>query len=155
MNNRLSKYGSLLFVSLAILAIPIGCATRLDPEGVYKGDKVLYNADRVINSSYRIVHDFVTWEQQYRNSLPADVSRAADRVRQNARATIQSAVNVREAYAQNPTDSAKSGLIRAIDVLQALLDEALGYMSKGAPTNVVTNGPPVDAVSPPRSVRIQ
>jgi hypothetical protein len=128
MRNNVVISAVILAMTALIGLAPVGCQTSLDPAGDYKGDTILYNADKVIASSYRILHSFVKWEYQYRATLPVEVSRAADAIRDNAEAWTQSAINLREAYAANPTKDAKANLTKSLDVLQAALNEASKYM---------------------------
>ena len=119
--------GSLLL--LAMLMVHTGCqSTRLQEGGAYN-DPVLFNADRTITGSYRILDSFLKWEHTNRPLLPPEVTQAADHVRENARQWTQSAINLREAYAANPTEETRSRLDQALTLLQAALNEALRYMA--------------------------
>lgn len=56
---------------LGLLALGLaGCGT-LNPDGPYQGDKTLYDADVAIATSYDLIHTFVTWEHQNRDTLKA------------------------------------------------------------------------------------
>lgn len=115
-----------------------GCGT-LAPDGPYKSDKVLYGADQTIVSSQRAVQAFVTWEMQNRSVLPVEVSRAADSIRENAKQWIQSAINLREAYAANPNRDNENNLVRSLDILQTVLNEIAIQMIASRPPQPINN----------------
>jgi hypothetical protein len=119
-----------LLAIVALLVLP-GCGT-LDKSGVYAGDKTLYDADQVINTSYDALHAFVLFEFQNRAMLAPhpEVKLAADNVRMNARDWLQSAINLREAYAANPTADNANKLHNAIAIIQTALSEATKYLIK-------------------------
>lgn len=119
-----------------------GCATKLASDGVYQGDAVLYNADKTIVNVHELLHSFVTWEYKNRAVLPVEVSKAADAVRASAQKYVQSAINLREAYASNPTKETGDKLQQTLDFLQSLLHEAVRYMAD-------PNAPPSPLPQPP------
>lgn len=119
-----------------VCTVPTGCKTHLATGGVYQGDPVLYNADKVITSSYRILHEFVSWEYKNRAVLPVEVSRAADAVRENASKYTDSAIRLREIYSANPDKSNAGNLTKAVEILQGMLDEATRYMTAGPPKSL-------------------
>jgi hypothetical protein len=125
-------------LSLALLSpVPLttGCkSTQLSQTGPYKGDTVLYNADRSINAGYKLAHDFVTWEYNNRNVLPLQVTQAADAVRANARKSLDAALAMRDAYANNPSKENASNLDVALNVLQSGLAEAGKIMASNTGT---------------------
>lgn len=125
----------LLFTLVAVFT---GCGT-LAPDGPYKGDKVLYSADQIIVSSQRSLQRFVTWEMQNRAILPVEVSRAADSVRENAKQWIQSAINLREAYAANPNRDNENNLTKSLDILQTVLNEIAIHMMSARPPQPINN----------------
>lgn len=118
----------MVVLMMGLVGSGTACHRTLAPDGVYQGNMTLYNADKTINSSYKILHSFVLWEYQNRSILPADVSRAADGIRDNAEGLFQSAVNMREAYAKSAAPADASALEQAISVLQQALVEASNYM---------------------------
>lgn len=126
----MKKLNVMIMAQLAVLIMfgPVACKTTLQPGGPYN-DPVLYNADKTITSSYRILHSFVKWEYDNRAVLPVEVSRAADAVRDNAEKWITSAINLREAYALAPNKESKNNLEKTLDVLQSVLQEAAKYMA--------------------------
>lgn len=136
-------------IGLAMLCIvgPVGCGkTTLAPAGVYQGDKVLYNAEKTITTSYRLFDSFLKWELQYRSILPVEVSRAADTIRLNAKKWITSAGNIRDAYAANPTAENRDKLKLALDLIDTALSEATVYMANNqanAPNKGLTAGDPL------------
>jgi len=117
-------------VMLAAALALAGCGT-LEPGGVYRGDKVLYDADVVIATSYDVIHTFVAWEYANREALASrpEVRRAADRMRAGAREWIGTALALRDAYAAQPADGTRDALQSALDVLRAALVEATRYLT--------------------------
>lgn len=136
------------------LAFPLlpGCGT-LDPSGVYNKDLTLYRADAVITSSYSVLHEFVLFEYQNRALLASqpEVKQAADNVRLHARDWISSAIDLREAYAANPTSDNQSKLKAAIAILSTALTEATKYLNAGTPAAAptVASGSATPSTAPP------
>jgi hypothetical protein len=125
------KYNTSRIFALILVVAAMGfggCATRLAPDGPYNGDQILFNADKTITSSYRILHSFVKWEHQHRAVLPVEVTKAADAVRANAEKWTQSVINLREAYALIPNKENRSALLNAVDVLDQVLLEVTKHM---------------------------
>lgn len=118
----------LLTVGLALIA---GCvsSSRLDPEGPYKGDAILYNADRTIASAYDLMHSFVKWEYENRASLGPQVKASADHVRRNAESWIGSAVSTRDIYALAPTAANRNSLESNLRMLRMALSEVTQYLT--------------------------
>ncbi len=117
------------------MAILIAGCRGLDPAGVYKGDQVLYNADKTITESYKVFQAFVTWDYQNRAALatiPA-IHASAEAVRTNARNWLNSAVALREAYKSDPSQVNSDKLVSAISVLQTALAQATTYMNANKP----------------------
>lgn len=129
-------------LSLSLMGPTTGCAKRLAEGGAYTTGqaggnpesatdaRVLYNADKAIVSSYRILDSFLKWEQTYRSTVPLAVTQAADSIRANAERWIDSAINLRQAYAQNPTGQNRTALEKAITVLEQALAEASKYLAE-------------------------
>jgi hypothetical protein len=122
------------FISSCLLILIlsfVGCA-NLAPDGVYKQDKVLYQADQAITASFTGLHAFVKWEKDNRVYLKQwpEVKVAADKVRANARRWRDSAVALRNAYKNDPSAVNKKYLDAALDVLSQALLEATQYMAK-------------------------
>lgn len=130
---RLTQIVGLIGFALLCFVGPIGCGkTTLAPAGVYQGDKVLYNAEKTITTSYKLFDSFVSWELQYRSILPVEVSRAADTIRINGKKWITSAGNLRDAYAANPTAANRDNLALSLDLIDAALVEAATYMARNS-----------------------
>jgi len=127
---RASTVAALLMVAL-VGGCTGGCGT-LAPEGVYQGDKFLYDADLVISTGYEMMHRFVKWEYDNRAALAStpEIKKAADNVRVGAPAWIASAIRLRDAYKANPNEQAKTDLLKALDLIRQGNREALGYLSK-------------------------
>lgn len=105
-----------------------GCGT-LDPAGPYKGDKVLYDADGAITSSYELLHAFVKWEADRRPALASlpEVTKYADYVRANSKAWVRSAIALRDAYAADPNKDPVA-LQRALAVLREAAAQSAQYL---------------------------
>lgn len=115
---------------LAALAFLSACGT-LDPSGPYKGNKVLYDADQVIATSYDLLHTFVTWEFQNRAALASqpEVTKYADYIRVNAPKWFTTAVALRDTYKTASTSANASALSTALQVLQTAVAQATGYLA--------------------------
>lgn len=124
---------------LALLAILAGCGT-LDPTGVYKGNKVLYDADQVIATSYDILHTFVVWEYQNRKLINnPQVTAAADNIRVNAPRWFASAIALRDTYKANATSANATALQTALALLHTAVSEANTWLASNWVTTIATN----------------
>jgi hypothetical protein len=124
----------LLFaVITAFFTIHSGCASKgdLDPTGVYQGDALAYNADKVITESYASFDVFVKWEFTHRAALSKwpEIRRAADDVRANAKIWIDSAIAIREAYRIAPTEENRKSLQASLAIIRGALAAASAYYS--------------------------
>lgn len=134
------KSSRLLLAGLMAVVASIAftaCSHRdLDPSGVYKGDKVLYEADLAITSSYAILDTFVTWEYTNRALLASEprVTQSADRIRAQAKQWFASAHALRAAYAVSPTSQNAAALQKILFVIQAAVIEASTYMAAPPPS---------------------
>lgn len=113
-------------LALVLLA---GCRS-LAPDGVYQGDKFVYNAELGIVTAQDLLHTYVKWEYQNRAALASTpaIKQSADAVRANGKKWIQSAINLTEAYKANPTTENKDALVKALAILRAAMTEASSYM---------------------------
>jgi hypothetical protein len=127
---RFTQVIGLMALAVCCMFGPAGCSkSTLAPAGVYQGDKVLYNADKTITTTYKSFETFLKWETQYRAVLPVEVSRAADTIRLNAKKWIDTAGNLRDAYAAQPTAANRDKLKLALDLIDTAFDEAVKYMA--------------------------
>lgn len=114
--------GGSLFVTTTLQ----GCRD-LDPSGVYAGDKLLYRADLTITSSKSFMDAFVTFEFHNRALLQLkhpEVKAAADTVRTQGKASLQSAVAARDAYAAASTAANATALNTALATLTEAASQA-------------------------------
>ena len=122
-------------VLLALLFSGPGCQT-LDPNGIYNSDKVLYTEDISLITAYDFLHTFVKWEYDNRvllESVPG-VKKHADYIRLNAKQWFSTAIAYRDFYAQQPTDSNKTAMLKAYAILHQVVAQATLLMiqaSKG------------------------
>ncbi len=116
--------------SLVILAAVLTGCGHLQTPGPYNADKVLYDADLLIASSYDLLHNFVTFEFQNRAILASDpaIKQAADRVRAGAPRWFGSALALRDAYKASPNDPNKTALLAALDIIRAATAEVTKYL---------------------------
>lgn len=136
-NNKMKSIKS-IFAAVGMIALmvtcvtaPVGCnKTTLAPDGTYAGDKVLYQADKTITTTYKQLQKFVAWELKYRAVLPVEVSRAADTIRLNAKKWIDSASALREAYAASGDRKDRDNLVLALNLINTAIDEAVLYMAQ-------------------------
>jgi hypothetical protein len=107
-----------------------GCGS-LAPGGVYQGDKVLYDADQTIATSYDLLHTFVTWERDNRPALASQpaIKRSADSVRSNAPKWFSAAVACRDAYKANPGAGTLAPLQQSLAVIHQAVIEATGLLT--------------------------
>ena len=122
-----------LFASVALMAFLLagfagcqGCGT-LAPGGVYSGDKLLYETDVAIGTSYMVLDEFLKWELQNRSALtntPA-IKQAADKIRLEAPKAFKSAIAVRDAYAISPNAENRTAVNRALDTIHSMFVEAV------------------------------
>lgn len=124
--------------ALLLFLIPaslfIGCRS-LAPDGPYAGDKLAYEADTIIVTSYDTLHTFVKWEKENRVALDAypEIKKSADAVRIGAQKWIATAIAAREAYTKSPTPETRDALTRAIAVLRTALAESVKYLNQHTP----------------------
>lgn len=123
----------LLLAAVLALGAVTGCRS-LAPEGVYKGDTVLYHADLAIVTSYDVIHAYVTWEYENRSALAVwpEVKASADAMRKGAPNWFRTAKALRAAYAEDPSPVNNAALQKAIGVLRVALTEASAYMAAAA-----------------------
>jgi hypothetical protein len=118
---------------LALLSLTLllsACGT-LDPAGPYAGDKILYDADVAITTSYDVVHTFVLWEYTNRTALQTTnpgVKVAADNIRKNASQWFGTAIALRDAYRLQPGTTTRDALQSALLILKTAAFEATKYM---------------------------
>lgn len=118
-----------LFALLALCWLT-GCGT-LAPGGYYQGDKVLYDADVLISTSYDVVHTFVSWEYTHRDTLAGtpEIRQTADKLRREFPVWTRSAIACRDAYQAHPASDTKSALASALQVLREAMVQASKYLS--------------------------
>lgn len=121
----------LILAVIAFAFVSVGCR-NLAPDGPYKGDKLLYEADTVIVTSYDTLHTFVQWEHDNRQSLAAwpEIKISADVIRLRSRDWLTTAIAAREAYSVAPNADNRDKLTRAIAVLRSALNESVKYLNK-------------------------
>ena len=126
----------LLLAALVMGVVACNNAT-LQSGGVYT-DKVLYNADTVITTSYQVIDAFLSWESQNHAALITSGSKIpafADDLRKNAPQWFKSAEALRAAYAAAPTASNASQLATALSLLQTAIGQAAAYITPPTPTS--------------------
>jgi hypothetical protein len=129
MKMRMKQIGLALFALVLFAGGPSGCkSSRLDPKGVYQGDKFLYEAENAIVTAHDTFRQFLQWELSFRSVLPPEVSRAADFVRLNEEKWISTASALRDAYERTPSPEAKDRLQLSINLIRTALHEAASYM---------------------------
>lgn len=117
-----------IILTVTIVFTQTGCAVRpIAYEENYKGDKILYNAEKLSNDGYTTLQKFVKWEETYRAVLPVEVSRSADVVRKNGRKWFEILDSAHDAYQANPITANKDKLTVALDLINAAIDEAWKY----------------------------
>lgn len=119
--------------SLAFMVLLLSACGTLDPAGPYAGDKILYEADQTIATSYAFLDTFVTWEKANAAGLTAQpaIHQAAEKIRREAPEWFKSAVTLRDVYAREPTPANRQSLAAILGVIQAALVEATHYLLAG------------------------
>lgn len=117
-------------VGFSTIAAFTGCR-NLAPEGVYHGDKFLYESELAITTSQDLIHAYVTWEYQNRTALAStpEITKSADAVRKSAKQWFASAHALHDAYEKSPTPENKNALLASLTVIQAAIGEATKYMT--------------------------
>src|SRR5439155_17521348 len=90
------------YISLLSLLFLISCQScgTLEPGGSYNSNKILYDADLLISSSFTAIHSFVVWEYQNRTNLNSpEIKAFADKIRENAPKAFKAAITARDIYA--------------------------------------------------------
>lgn len=134
---RFKTKDPLLVLILVLFAVAFsGCQTHLTPGGAYKDDKVLYETDKTIVTTYAALDSFLKWEHDNRATLSKfpEIRKVADEIRDNAPRWMQSAMNLREAYAAAPSQQSRDALYKSLAVLREALREAALHMAKQPPT---------------------
>lgn len=144
----------ILAVAMLGIGLATGCAkTTLAPNGVYQGDTFLYQAENTINTAHDNFLTLYRWEQQFRQVLPAEVSRGVDYCRLNEKKWLDTANALHDAYVKAPTVAgAKDKFQLALNEISTALEQAAGYMIAAksvAPNNGLPNVKPLSARSPP------
>ena len=121
----------LFLACVATLLTTSQCGCRqLAPDGVYQGQKVLYEAENTISASYDLVNTFLNWEVTNRAICPPAVTRGADRLRAEFPKAHDTANVLRDAYIASPGGGTEANLKSALTVLRAALGEAAKYMAQ-------------------------
>lgn len=115
----------------------VGCA-KLEKSGPYSGmpvqstdlqgssttvylDGVAYNADRVIVDADKLMHSFVKWEYDNRETVSTDATRLADYIRANRNTWINAALNARDNYVAIRNLSNQESLTKALADIQNIV----------------------------------
>lgn len=124
-----SKFGLVLLCGALALGAT-GCR-NLAPDGVYKGDKVLLEAEAAIVTSYELVDTFLKWEKDNRALLAQwpEIKKGADSLRRQFPAWHRTANNLRDVYVANPSGTNAQNLSKALALLRTALAEAAMYMN--------------------------
>jgi endonuclease IV len=132
MKTKLNSLLLLISVLLTLVAAP-GCR-NLATDGVYQNDQFLYQAELSTDTSYQLIHAYVSWESENRDALKQwpEIKASADNMRQNSPQWFASAFALHDAYLANPTPDNQQAYQKAINVLRAALTEASKYMAKAS-----------------------
>lgn len=106
-----------IFIFITLLT---GCA-RLSPEGPYKGDNFLYNSDRFIDTTYKVVDEFLKWELANRTTLDKEITKSANILRANMPTTYEIIFSLRKIYLLDPTNENKQNFTKALEELRKAL----------------------------------
>ena len=128
------RYTLLLVGLLCSVLCLLAACRKLAPAGVYAGDQLLYQAENTINTSYALIHTYVTWEKDNRVALARwpKIKESADVMRAKAETWFSTAHALRDAYVLAPTPENRAALVRALAVLHTALNEVTKYMALAA-----------------------
>lgn len=117
---------------LALCALLLSGCTTLAPEGVYHGDRVLYNAELATTTSYDLLKTFLDWETANRPALVKwpQIHAAATEIRAHWEQWFTTAYALHDAYAADPTSANAAALQRSLNVLRTAMAQAAGYMAQ-------------------------
>jgi hypothetical protein len=124
--------GLAVFLSaFAITAVaPTGCAggPKVSDTSVYQGDTFLFQSEKLTVQAHELFLAFYRWEKDWRQVLPASVSRAADFCRLNEEKWINSANALHDTYVANKTPENKALYEKALAFIRTGLGQAAFYM---------------------------
>lgn len=126
---KLAQIIGLLGLALMCLVVPAGCSTTMSKDGIYQGDKTLYQAEKAIVNAHKSFQAFLIWETANRPILDKEVSRAADTIRVNEERWLASAHALRDAYVATPTPLNKDRLQLTLNLINTALTEATKHMA--------------------------
>jgi hypothetical protein len=110
-----------------------GCA-RLDPKGIYHGDKVAYDVDATIDGAYSALDSFVQWHRANAVIVDAKWPEIAAFARQleggEGDQWVDDTLDLRDAYTKNPSAENRTALDRAVAVLTTALAKAAVYQAR-------------------------
>lgn len=114
---------------LALLVMLTACV-KLDPNGPYQSDRVLYDADTAIVLADSVFVGFMKWEKDHRAELAKypDVKKTADLIRLHNREWLGTAIAARDAYELLRSTQTETALQDALTVLRSALADAQKYM---------------------------
>lgn len=133
-----------MWLTLVAVVFALGGCAGLDPAGPYKGDKMLYDADLVIDGSYAVIDGFVKWEERNHPLLKSrpEITKYADKVRTEGPRWFDSAFALRDAYVAAPTPENGAALQKAVAVLRAAMTEAAAYLALASDPSAAANDQP-------------
>ncbi len=125
-----------IILPIILMLALCGCKS-LDPTGAYKSDKVLYDADLALLSSYEGIHAFVTFEYNNRTTLKnPDMTAFADNLRRNFPKWWTSALALRDAYKGAPNAGTQTALQKIIATMREAAVQATAYMVAPPPPSM-------------------
>jgi len=146
MKNPFALFAGSVLLGAALCACTLGlpgCATQIDPAGVYgpsgefgtNNNFFILSVDKTLGDSKQTLNAFVTWELQNRPSLPASVTKVADTIRDEAPLWFTNAYIARSNYVflwrSNPGAASA-----ASNVLQASVSQ---ISAQAAASSAITN----------------
>jgi hypothetical protein len=131
-----------LYSILALTLILAGCGTlRLTPDGAYGRidaarpavtsgltlGQQLVKIDQDIAGARSLIEAFLTWEKANRAGLKPEIVKFAAQLRVSGKASLQSAVKLRDAFEGDPNANNRNAIDTALNVIDALLLEVAKY----------------------------
>lgn len=124
-----NKLTSILLIPFILILASCG---TLNPEGAYKGDKILYNADKVIVTANDSFQAIVSWEFENKDiikqnwpEIASKLKKVTDEIRLNSDIWLETAIKSRDTYEAVKTEENANVLRKSIDVIKNVLKIAV------------------------------
>lgn len=122
-------------ILISLMVLVTSCSIDLDPNGVYEGDKITFNAEDVIGEADAVLTKVFEAEITYFNRMRSvdlekanKVRKAVNAVRKKAAMTMRAAISANEIYKAMPNDDTAHAREKAFAILQKSVSEAVVWL---------------------------